>query len=110
MAALPGESMTEDDMVSERERIVLSFSRNEETIQCVMARLNSLSVAIQALNRRPIFGADKDCGRIAEILEGRDIREDVNDLQDALAQRPVLVEQLRAHGLSHIKRGSGPGR
>ena len=34
-----------------------------------MARLNSLSVAIQMLDRRPIFGADKDCGRIAESLK-----------------------------------------
>ena len=102
--------MTEDDMVCESERIVLSFSRNEETIKCVMARLNSLSVAIQTLDRWPIFGADKDCGRIAEILEGRDIREDMSDLGNALARRPVLVEQLRAHGLSHITRGSGLGR
>ena len=102
--------MTVDDMVSESERIVLSFSRNEETIQCVMARLNSLSVAIQTLDRWPVFGADKDCDRIAEILEGRDIREDVSDLQNALAQRPVLVEQLRAHGLSQITRGFGRGR
>ena len=97
--------MTGEEMVSEGERAVLRYSRNEKVIECVMTRLKALGAAIDLLGKRwRVLGAGEDLERIAELLEGRDLRQDVQDLKNAFAQRPALNDQLRAHGQGHMAR------
>lgn len=97
--------MTDEEIVSEGERAVLRYSRNEKVIECVMTRLKALSVAISLLDKRwRVVGGDEDLERIAELLEGRDLRQDVQDLKNAVAQRPALRDQLGAHGQGHMAR------
>ncbi len=84
---------------------MLRYSRNEKVIECVMARLKALGVAVQLLDTRwRVVGADEDLERIAEILEGRDLRQDIRDLKNVFAQRSALEDQLRTHGQGHMAR------
>ncbi len=48
--------------------------------------------------------SDDHVGQIAERLEGRDLKREVDDLKGALAQRRALREQLLAHGQGHMLR------
>lgn len=97
--------MTDEDMISEGERAVLRYSRNEKVIECVMSRLKALGAAVAMIEPRSrATGGDAEVEQIRELLGGRDLRQDVEDLKDALAQRPALRDQLSAHGHGHMVR------
>ena len=97
--------MTEEEMTTEAERVLVRYSRNEKVILCLMSRLADVREGIEEVARiAPTAPAEAECDRLLEALTGRETMKDVHDLKAALARRENLKVDMVAHGYGHMLR------
>lgn len=97
--------MTDEEMVAEGERVLLQYARNEKRIVCLSGRLSEISKALgKFADASQGNQANGDRQTVLYALGERDLRADVNQLADAIAEREDLKSKMTAHGYAHMIR------
>lgn len=97
--------MTEEEMTTDAERVLIRYARSEKEIVCLMSRLGAIRDGIEEVARvAPAAPAESACDQLLEALTGRHTIKDVHNLKAALARRENLKDDMIAHGNSNMVR------
>lgn len=97
--------MTEEEMLTESDRVLRRYARNEKTILCLVSRFADIREGIVEMERvAPTGSAEAACDQLIQALTGRHMMQDINDLKAALEARERLKGEMSAHGHGHMLR------
>ena len=97
--------MTDEEMATEADRVLMRYARNEKVIVCLSGRLSAISQTLKDLVK--VSGDNQASGESQEALRvvaDHDLKHDVERLTDALSKRETLRTVMLSHGHSHMLR------
>lgn len=97
--------MTQDEMRSDADCVLLRYAHNEKVIVCLMSRFAAIREGIVEMERvAPDTDAGSACDQILRALQGHDLAKAAQDLKAALSNRGSLKSEMAAHGYGYMVR------
>lgn len=100
--------MTDEELATEADRILIRYARNERVIECIEGRLTEIVGALMKFAHvGPTDRGGEEHEAWLEARKGYDLEGKIAALHAARAQRLDLVKQMEANGLTHMLRRRG---